>query len=368
MSELSIVYIIAHHYREGIFKLIDETWKCNWIFGHPYYDVHQMDTSQLKNVIYGNRKKIFGPFFKLTKAYKFISKSTSKNILLFGEPFNLTIWKILINNKLKRKPKKIFLWSHGWYGKEGWIKNLIKKIFFGLADKTFLYGNYAKRIAIKSGFPENKLAVIHNSLNYNKQIEIRGRLSKTDIYKKHFDNDNPVLIFIGRLTPVKQLDKLIEVISILKKRNKLFNLVIIGEGSKKSFLQEYVKQNNIEDQVWFYGPCFDEEKNANLIFNADLCVSPGNVGLTAMHTMVFGTPVISHNNMTHQMPEAEAIIPGKTGDLYIENDINSLADKIENWFLNEGKDREIIRKNCINEIDLNWNPFFQIEILKKNIF
>lgn len=83
---------------------------------------------------------------------------------------------------------------------------------------------------------------------------------------------------------------------------------------RKQQLQQQVKSYNLANNIWFYGACYDEIKNAALIYNADLCVSPGNVGLTAMHSMVFGTPVITHNDFKWQMPEFEAIEPGKTGD------------------------------------------------------
>ena len=38
-----------------------------------------------------------------------------------------------------------------------------------------------------------------------------------------------------------------------------------------------------------------------------MCVSPGNVGLTAIHSLTYGTPVLTHDNFNFQMPEAEAI-------------------------------------------------------------
>lgn len=58
--------------------------------------------------------------------------------------------------------------------------------------------------------------------------------------------------------------------------------------------------------------------NAELIYNADLCVAPGNIGLTAMHAMMFGCPCISHNDFSWQMPEFEAIVPYKTGNFLKE--------------------------------------------------
>lgn len=105
------------------------------------------------------------------------------------------------------------------------------------------------------------------------------------------------------------------------------------------------------------------KKNAELIYNADLCVAPGNVGLTAMHTMVFGTPVISHNNFPWQMPEFEAIHPGETGDFFEMDNVDSLARTINQWF-DSGKSREEVRHACYHEIDTQWNPKFQIEVIK----
>ena len=61
-------------------------------------------------------------------------------------------------------------------------------------------------------------------------------------------------------------------------------------------------------------------------------MSIGNIGLTAIHSLSFGTPVASHDNFENQMPEVEAIIDGENGFLFEENNSNDLIDKIEQWF------------------------------------
>ena len=43
----------------------------------------------------------------------------------------------------------------------------------------------------------------------------------------------------------------------------------------------------------FQGAVFDES-NSELIYHSDLCVSPGNVGLTAIHSLTYGVPVATH--------------------------------------------------------------------------
>ena len=65
----------------------------------------------------------------------------------------------------------------------------------------------------KAGSNTKNYHVIHNSLNYDRQIELRNSGLASDVFIQHFGNENPVIIFIGRLTKVKQLDMLVEAIS-----------------------------------------------------------------------------------------------------------------------------------------------------------
>ena len=173
------------------------------------------------------------------------------------------------------------------------------------------------------------------------------------------------MIFIGRLTKVKRLDMLINAVALLKQWGCTYNIVFVGDGEMRQDLKYLVTKKDLANNVWFYGACYEEQTNAELIYNADLCVAPGNVGLTAMHTMVFGCPVITHNDFKWQMPEFEAIIKGVTGDFFKYGDTESLAETINDWFVLKQNKREEVRQNCFKEIDTNWNPKFQMEILKK---
>lgn len=154
---------------------------------------------------------------------------------------------------------------------------------------------------------------------------------------------------------------------ICRDKGNDYNLTFIGGGEKTDELKELTKSLGLENQVWFYGPCYDEKELSTLIYSADLCVAPGNIGLTAMHSMVFGTPCITHNDFPYQMPEYEAIKDGVTGTFFKRDDVDNLAVRIDKWFEANGNNREYVRKACMNEIDKEWNPYFQIEVLKKNL-
>lgn len=368
MSKLCLIYNFAPKYREGIFRLIDEEYPCDWYFGKNDTDIKGLDLSILKNVKTLNGWKIpHTPFYYQSGVPSLLRLKEYQSFFMLGDLFCLSTWWLLMLRKLFFPHKKVFFWTHGWYGKESQIRKFLKKRYFKAVDGVFLYGNYAKELMVKEGFDNDKLFVIHNSLDYDKQILIRRQLQASEIYKNHFGNSLPNLIFIGRLTAVKRLDLLLDALLILNKKNKLFNLTLVGDGEEKNTLKERVKKLNLDDQVWFYGACYDEKENAELIYNADLCVSPGNVGLTAIHAMTFGCPVITHNNFPYQMPEFEAIKQDVTGNFFDYNDADSIVLCIERWFDRYSGDRENVRQACCHEIDTQWNPRFQMNVINEHL-
>ncbi len=368
MSKLCLIYNFAPKYREGIFKLIDKEYDCDWYFGDNSTDIKGLDLSILKNVfVLKNRTVVCAPFYFQKGALSLLLNNKYKTYFMLGDLNCISTWLFILLKPIVRPSKSIYFWTHGWYGKEGFIKRLIKKLFFNLVNGVFLYGNYAKKLMVEEGFDANKLYVLHNSLMHDKQVELRKQLHITNIYTNHFQNLNKNIIFIGRLTAVKRLDMIINTIELLQKSNHFYNLTFVGDGAEKEKLMGLVNEKGLNGFVWFYGACYDDKINAQLIFNADLCVAPGNVGLTAIHSMVFGTPVITHDCFKYQMPEFEAVVKNKTGDFFQYGNIESLAQCIQDWFEGKKDQRDEVRKACYAEIDNYWTPEFQINVIKQNL-
>lgn len=363
--KLCCIFNIPSLYREKIYIELDKEFDCEWYFEKEDNDINLFDTNKLKSVKILSHSKFFKRFYRMKGlTSKLWYRKNIDAYLMIGTPMCVSIWILCFFIRIFQPKAKIYFWTHGWYGKETRGEAIIKKTFLKLADELFLYGNYAKNLLVKLGFDNNKIHVIHNSLSYNFQLQLRNQMKISNIYKTHFGNNNPVIIFIGRLTKVKKLDMLINVISNLKMNNEYYNLVFIGNGTERNSLEDLVKKLKLEDNVWFYGSCYDETINAELIYNADLCVAPGNVGLTAIHSLMFGCPVITHNDFKWQMPEFEAITPYKTGAFFTKDDTYSLGETISNWFKQYEKKRNDIRKLCYKEIDEQWNPYFQMNVIK----
>ncbi len=367
MSRICGIFNIAPVYRTAIYCAIDREFDCSWVFGRTNSDIRQMDTSLLNDVRFvNNRTFLKRPLYYQVGVVKQALFGKQEVVLMTSEATAVSTYVVLLLKPLLAPRKRIYVWTHGLYGKESRVRRIIEKIKYLLVDGIFTYGNYARNLMIEQGYKAERIFVIHNSLDYNAQIKIRCRLSGSDKYASYFGNDNPVLLFIGRLTKVKKLDMLFRAVYNLKTCGKWFNIVIIGDGETRSELEKIVEELNLKKQVWFYGPCYDDYQNAQLIYDANLCVAPGNVGLTAMHTMTFGTPVLTHNNFKMQMPEFEAIIPGVTGDFFDYGSVDSLSKGILKW-TESHPDRDAVRKACYKEIDDNWTPEFQMDILRKNL-
>ncbi len=364
IMKICMIFNQAPKYVEAYYVLLDREFDVVWCFGSENGGIKDMDYTLLKDVrVY---LTISNKLFYNLKGIDEITRDTLIEAYIIIGDFRLSsAWILPYKIKIRNPKAKILFWTHGWYGRETFLKKIMKKVFFAPVDSILLYGNHAKKLMLQEGYKEDKLFVIHNSLNYPVQKKLRDSISRNGIYKEHFGNNNPVIIMIGRLNIRKNLHMLLEAIAILKTRGIENNVTFIGDGEDKGKLVKLSEELRIDELVWFYGACYDEKQNAELIYNADLCVVPGDIGLTAIHAMMFGCPCITHNYFPNHGPEFEAITEGQTGFFYNSGSIDSLADTIEMWFNNHNDKREEVRASCYKEIDENWTPEFELKVLKK---
>ncbi len=143
-----------------------------------------------------------------------------------------------------------------------------------------------------------------------------------------FDNDN-IILYVGRIDPLKGVDKLIKALTYLRHIPKL-KLMVIGGGehSRREIeqLQKLAANLNIQDSVTFLGLVKHEQ--LPYYYNAaDTCVVPSyyeSSGLVALESLACGTPVVATNVGTHK----SIIRQGETGYVIKDNTPHHIADKI----------------------------------------
>lgn len=354
-KKVSFSFITSSHGFSGI-KTIDPK-ESKDVVPDAIFNWHFIKNILVKNIL------IYQPGL-----IKKVLKNDYDVYIFLGEMLNISTWIASLICKLRKKP--VLFWGHGYYGNEKYLRKFIRLLFYRIPDYHLVYGNRARDLLIGLGFKPESLVTVYNSLDYSihkKQYLSKDQSELEKLRSRLFPSREkyPVVLFIGRLTKEKKLSFLLNAIKIQKEKGNELNCLIVGGGTERQTLEELVLNLNIKDRVYFCGPSYDEVLNSKLIMLSECCVSPGNVGLTAIHCLSLGTPVITHENFGNQGPEVESIIPGKTGFFFKENDIKSLSDCIERIAINHLK--LSMEQDCIKEIDAYWNPKNQSTIMEKTV-
>jgi glycosyltransferase involved in cell wall biosynthesis len=287
-------------------------------------------------------------------------RSSASVFVMLDQMYTLSSWLTVIIARMRGR--KIIFWGHGFYGNESGLKKWVRLFYLRRADALLLYGPRAKELLAAKGFDTRRVRIFYNSLDYDRQRDLRASSVDSNFYReKEFfsDPELPVIIYVGRLTEQKRLEKAIQAIEKLNGTHNKVNLILVGDGPMRQELERLA--SGLKERIHFYGSCYDESVLGKLISNADLCLSPGEVGLTAIHSLSFGTPVCTHDDYAHQMPEVEALQPGQTGIFFDRTRMN-ITDAVTNW-LQSNPDRQVVRLRCYQMIDDHYNPHQQLKTL-----
>lgn len=366
MTKICCFFNYPPHYRYPIYKAMAEEFDCDFYFGDSVFEpLKQFDVKLLKgfkSYFHAVRTKFKG--YVWYKGCLQLFRMKYDIYILTGENLIIPNWLVLLWAKITRK--KVVLWTHGihqCFTKKSTLKVL--KYFYCHVDYLLMYNNYNWQYMEKLGCDKSRLYTIHNSLDTPLQTKIYKNLKTSDVYLRHFGNMDPVVIYIGRIQKRKKIEQIVEAMLLAKKQGFKFNLILVGEVQDDFSIKKMVENYGLSQRTWFYGPSFDEKLNAQLLYDASVCVCPAAVGLSAIHALSYGCPVVSNDNVETQMPEFESIVDGKTGALFKENDISDLLEKIKYWCSltqeERTKTRAIARKYVLKE----WSVDYQIKVLKK---
>ena len=141
--------------------------------------------------------------------------------------------------------------------------------------------------------------------------------------------DDKVILYVGRVEPLKGIDRLIRAVSYLQNGHRP-RLVIIGGGEhsrgEMERLQKLSSELCIRDSVSFLG-MIKHEKLPSFYSAATVCVVPSyyeSFGMVALEALACGTPIVATD-----VGDLRSIIrQGETGYMVKDNAPGGLADKI----------------------------------------
>ena len=165
--------------------------------------------------------------------------------------------------------------------------------------------------------PEERITVTYEGVD-----QFKTQATQTDRYQIK----KPYLLYVGNAYPHKNLETLIEVMRVLKKRNSPIRLVFVGKSDYfYQRLQQLAWAKDVDQVTQFVGFVPDADLPA-LYQGALAYVFPSKYegfGLPPLEAMHYGTPVISSNASC--LPE----VLGQAAAYFEYQDISGIISHIE---------------------------------------
>ena len=299
----------------------------------PDLNIKQLQVLREPEVYLAKPWLVLWDLLKVRKVISKLSRSSDGNIVVHFllEPYALFL-------PFLKKRFKAVLTLHGTYSiiplksiKTGFLA----KKYIKLVDKIIAVSSFTRDFFIKEYpdlVPRDKFEVINNGINFSARGGPAfgwrvGQSLKTDKTKR--------ILFVGMIKNRKGVHNLLGAVAKLRTKFKDFQVDVIGKYKENSAyfkkLKEIVRENNLEDCVYFRGKVSGEELD-RYYRRSDVLVMPSvnegynfeGFGIVYLEANMFGVPVIGSINSGAE----DAIIDGKTGFLVDPYDHKVLAEKI----------------------------------------
>lgn len=166
-------------------------------------------------------------------------------------------------------------------------------------------------------------------------------------------HQQPFYVTVGRLEPYKRFDLLIDAFN-----ENGFELVVIGDGSQRSQLEQQANSN-----ISFTGYLTATEINQYLgDARAFVYAGKEDFGIAPLEAQATGAPVICLN----AAGTAETVLDGQTGIHFTEQNSTAINDAIRRFELERGQfDDKAIRKHALNFSESNFIENFSTFVNEK---
>lgn len=161
----------------------------------------------------------------------------------------------------------------------------------------------------------------------------------SDRHALGLNDADPVLLWVGRLDPVKGLDDLIAAVAIVNQTIPI-QVLLVGEGKDRDRLTRLVAERRLADRVHLPGRRRD---TANLLHMADLFVFPSlteGMPNALLEAMAVGLPIVA----TDVPGNRDLIEGGVSGVLVPAGQPRALADAIAMFLENKRLAQEMGRR------------------------
>lgn len=239
-----------------------------------------------------------------------------------------------------------------------WYIQLFHDPFIGKStlkrfDKIIAITKWELPYLSKLGVPKDKIVYIPNGI-------------PEEFFSQKSAREENKILFLGRISPIKNLEVLIEAISLIK--DKKIELEIVGPAEEDYLkkLKNLISELKLTNRIKFTGPVFNLKEKIAKIDSSKIFILPSKreaMPQALIESMARRKIVIASSN-----PGAlDLISNGKNGFIFENGNIQDLAEKIDFAL---SKSHNDIKKKALESVkQFSWNKVIDKldSIIKKEV-
>jgi 1,2-diacylglycerol 3-alpha-glucosyltransferase len=163
--------------------------------------------------------------------------------------------------------------------------------FYRACDLVIIPSPSMRPVLVKHFGLVSQVEVIPNGLDLS---PYHAHIEPVDRSQFGFSSKDIVMIYVGRLSPEKNLSLLLRAFYGVTNTFDNLRLLVVGDGPERENLESQVKHMLIQDRVFFTG-MVDHEQIPLYLKTSDLFVTPSSAetfGLSTVEAMAAGLPVL----------------------------------------------------------------------------
>lgn len=243
----------------------------------------------------------------------------SELVIAEFNPRVLSTWVLLVRRKLRGR--RTLLWGHLW-GQYGpvWLSHHFRLLMLRLSDGMITY-NRSQAAEFSRLLPIRTAWVAPNSC-----------VTQAMCIPHPAPRGNGCIVYVGRLIGSKKPAVLLEAFArAIPQLPPAAQLLFAGAGPEREMLERRTQELGLAGRVEMFGHVSSDADLEKIYRRAQVAVSPGYVGLSAIQCMAAGVPMLVSRHEPHS-PEIEACQDGKTCEFFETDNIDDLAIKLVGFF------------------------------------
>ena len=284
-------------------------------------------------------KPLWHPFNVSFFLLQFIKIAKKNRVsLIRGRSVGLSGFLGLVTGKVLRVPFIISLGGNTRLNRElkfrfgdGTRLKMLKKIFADLVEILILRN--ADCIMVRNAYTQNYVISLKVK---EEKIEIVSWILKRDIFDRKMDRNEldrfveqfnldlkkPIILYVGRLEPAKQVDVVMEAVPFVLKEKPNTQFIFIGDGSLWEKLKERAENLGVTDKVHFLG--YQPTNVVKSFLSIASVVWIPMSGYVVFEAAAFRAPIVAFDVDWHH----EFISNGTSGLLVENRDYRKMAEAV----------------------------------------